>query len=162
MMQTKLGCLFLIPLFFLTVHSSYAQTGNCKIGMAEGSLDVNNVRARLVNTGGLFWNGSPHVYEVPKYGNAHAIFASSIWIAGLVDNDLRATAARYGRWEMWPGPLDDNGMPPQDCTPFDQIYEIYLRDVIQYEETGIANENLQNWPWQLGAPVIDGDGIPDN
>ena len=63
---------------------------------------------------------------------------------------------------MWPGPLDENGNPPQDCAVYDQIYEIYLRDIVQYEETGFINENLENWPWQLGAPVVDGDGIPDN
>ncbi|MEM8488312.1 MAG: T9SS type A sorting domain-containing protein, partial [Bacteroidota bacterium] len=32
-------------------------------------------------------------------------------------------------------------------------------DLFQF---GTISENLKNWPWQLGAPIIDGDGIPDN
>ncbi|MCH8962836.1 MAG: T9SS type A sorting domain-containing protein [Bacteroidetes bacterium] len=31
-----------------------------------------------------------------------------------------------------------------------------------YAETGIATDNLRHWPWLLGAPVVDGDGIEGN
>ncbi|HRK75530.1 MAG TPA: hypothetical protein PLL64_14695, partial [Rhodothermales bacterium] len=79
-----------------------AQTaGNCVYGKAEKYLDVNNVRARILNVGGLFWNGDPNVYTVPKGGAAEAIFAGGIWLSGIAegDNKLRMAAATYGTWE---------------------------------------------------------------
>ena len=151
-------------LVFLSIytHQATAQTGSCEPGMAEAYLDANNVRARIPNNGGLFWRGSPHVYEVPKYGNANAIFAASLWIGGLVDDEVRIAATCYGPWEFWPGPLDAEGNPPENCAPFDRVYSIYLRDINEYEEHGLLTDDLRDWPWELGAPVVDGDGNPNN
>ena len=73
-------------------------TGTCAPAEAEAYLDVNNVRARILNNGGLFWRGDPFVYEVPKGGGVHAIFNASIWIGGLVQGELRVAAARYAHW----------------------------------------------------------------
>ncbi|MEM8487633.1 MAG: T9SS type A sorting domain-containing protein [Bacteroidota bacterium] len=151
-------------LFMLLLFSSQAQaqTGTCAGGLAEAFLDVNNVNARILNNGGLFWRGSPHVYEVPKYGGANAIFAAGIWIGGTMDGSLRAAASRYGPWEFWPGPLDEAGNPPADCSLYDRVYSVYQRDINEYNETGEATRDLLEWPWDLGAPVIDGDGNPEN
>ena len=99
-------------------------TGTCAPAEAEAYLDINNVRARILNNGGLFWRGDPFVYEVPKGSGVHAIFNASIWMGGLVQDELRVAAARYRDWQFWPGPLDDEGNPPADCTPFDRLYEI--------------------------------------
>ena len=146
----------------LSQSTVFAQTGTCEQAEAEAILDVNNVRARVLNNGALFWRGSPHVYEVPKYGNANAVFNASLWIGGLIEDTLSMAATTYGPWEFWAGPLDESGNPPADCRPFDKIYNIYLRDIIEYEQTGEITDNLANWPWQMGAPVIDGDGDPEN
>ena len=154
---------FLLALFVVTpVFTSSGQTGNCPRSQGEEYLDVNNVRARILNTGGLFYRGEPHVYNVPKTTASNAIFASSIWIAGEVNGELRGSATRYGEWEMWAGPLDENGNPPADCGEYDRIYEIYQRDIIEYASNGVSSSRLEEWPWELGAPVIDGDGNPDN
>ncbi len=163
-MRDRLMCKTTITSILLLALAipAQAQTGTCATGLADEFLDVNNVRARIVNNGGLVWRGSPHVYEVPKYGRSNAIFAAGLWIGGKVGGELRAAAARYGPWEFWPGPLDEQGNAAEDCAPFDHIYKVYVRDFTEYEETGIANDNLLNWPWELGAPVTDGDGIPDN
>ena len=153
-----------LPAILICISSQplFAQADVCESGLAEAFLDANNVRARILNTGGLFWRGTPYVYEVPKYSNAQAIFASSVWIAGMINNELHASASRYGPWEFWPGPLDEKGNTLPDCGRQDEIFEVYLRDIIEYDEKGIISENLRKWPWQLGAPVIDGDGNPDN
>ena len=152
----------LIPLLVLATSVQAQTVATCEPAKAEAFLDVNNVRARIFNNGALFWKGSPYVYEVPKYGNSHAIFAASIWIAGTVNNEVRSSAVRYGSWEMWPGPLDDQGNPPADCADFDRIYNVYLRDISDFEQTGVATDDLLEWPWELGAPVVDGDGDPEN
>ncbi len=150
----------LVGLFVAPVHAQ--TTGTCAPAEAEAYLDVNNVRARILNNGALFWRGDPFVYEVPKGGGANALFTSSIWIGGRSSGELRVAAARYGNWQFWPGPLDDQGRPPTDCAPYDRIYEITRNDLITYAETGIATDNLRHWPWSLGAPVVDGDGIEHN
>ena len=146
----------------LVLQATAQTTGTCAEAEAEAYLDVNNVRARIFNNGALFWRGTPFVYHVPKEDSVSALFTSSIWIGGYVGGELRVAAARYHSWQFWPGPLDDLGNPPADCTPYDQIYEITRDDFITYAETGVPTDNLRDWPWHLGAPIIDGDGIDGN
>lgn len=154
---------WLTAFVWLSAATAHAQTtGRCAPAEAEVFLDVNNVRAHIFNNGALFWKGDPAVYEVPKDSGVNAIFLSSIWIGGRVQGELRVAAARYYNHQFWPGPLDDNGAPPADCTPFDRIYEITRADLITYAESGIPTPNLADWPWRLGAPVFDSDGIDDN
>ncbi len=98
--------------------SAYAQVlASCPGAQAEAYLEVNNVRARIFNNGALFWRGNPFVYEVPKDGGVNAIFNSSIWIGGLVQDELLVAAARYGHWQFWPGPLDGRAriLPASRC-----------------------------------------------
>ncbi|MEM8486872.1 MAG: T9SS type A sorting domain-containing protein [Bacteroidota bacterium] len=153
---------WLLLIFLLLPHIAIAQTGNCEPAFAEAYLDAGNVRARILNNGSLFWRGSPHVYEVPKGENTHAIFTAGIWVGGLVNGSLRTAASRYGPWEFWAGPLDEKGYPPTDCKPYDHIWEIRTEDIQTFLKDNSISNNLKNWPWQLGAPVVDGDGNPDN
>ena len=151
-----------IILFLLLPPVAAAQTGDCDQALGEAFLDAGNTRARILNNGGLFWRGSPHVYEIPKGGNSNAIFAAGIWVGGMIDGKLHMAASRYGPWEFWAGPLDEAGNPPADCKLYDQIWEIRSEDIEAYLNGGGISNNLKNWPWQLGAPVVDGDGDPDN
>ncbi|CAN0499061.1 unnamed protein product, partial [Laminaria digitata] len=139
-----------------------AQVGTCEPALGQAILDAGNVRAKIQNNGGLFWRGEAPVYEVPKDDGVSAIFAAGIWIAGLIDGELRGAATRYGSWEFWAGPLDDAGNPPDDCLPFDKIWEINRDDIQTLIDSDSISSNLRNWPWQLGAPVVDGDGDPHN
>lgn len=79
--------------------------GTCTPGTAEAFLEANNVRAKVYNTGTLFWAGSGNVYTVPKHGQANAIFAAGLWIGGLVEDELRFAGTDYGPFEYFPGPL---------------------------------------------------------
>ncbi len=160
-MQNSYYIAFLI-FFVLPTPQAAAQTGTCEQATAEAFLDIGNVRARIFNQGGLFWRQSPNGYQVPKDGNSHALFAANIWVSGLIDNEMRVAGSSFGPWEFWPGPIDDAGNPPADCTPYDQIWEINRNDINAFFEFGTISENMANWPWQLGAPVIDGDGNPNN
>src|SRR5690606_8228303 len=89
-----------------------------------------------------------------------------LWVGGLVDGQLRISAADYpsgGRsWEFWPGPLDDAGNPPADCAEYDRLWKVSRTDIELYEQTGMAVPDLAEWPFHLGAPVLDGDGDPAN
>ena len=155
-------CLIVTGIWTSGLESSYAQTGNCPRSQGEAYLDAGNVRARILNNGALFYRGEPHVYEVPKGSGSNAIFATSMLVAGKIGDEVRATATTYGEWEMWPGPIDEAGNPPADCSEFDRLWEIRREDIEAYIEHGEVSANLTEWPWQLGAPVIDGDGDPSN
>ena len=162
LMKTRYYFLLYTFPFILLANEASAQTGTCDPGVAEAFLDVGNVRARILNNGALFWNGSPSVYEVPRGSGSNAIFASNIWIAGTINNELRGSVSRYGPRELWPGPLDEQGNPPADCSIYDQLWQVNQQEIFDLLDMGIISENIRNWPWQLGAPVIDGDGNEEN
>lgn len=132
--------------------------GDCLTPIAEKYLNANNVSARILNNGGLFWRGEPSEYRVPRFGEPQALWIASILIAGLIDDELHAAAARVGRWEYWSGPLDDDGNPPVDCSPYDRLYSIRLDEIEEYEQTGTPSLDLFEWPTGLGAPTIDSNG----
>ncbi|MEM8486870.1 MAG: T9SS type A sorting domain-containing protein [Bacteroidota bacterium] len=160
----KKGLFMLLLLWAFPVH---AQVGSCEPAMAEAYLDAGNVRARILNNGSLFWRRSPQQisslgYEVPKGSGLHAMGTASLWVGGIMDAELRTAATRYGPWEFWAGPLDKAGNAPAHCKPYDHIWEIRTEDIQAFLNGEGTSENLKNWPWQLGAPVIDGDGNPDN
>ncbi|MEM8488313.1 MAG: T9SS type A sorting domain-containing protein [Bacteroidota bacterium] len=161
-MKKQIYALFLGALLATTPAFSQDRVGQCTPAMAEAFLDVGNVRARILNNGGLFQGGPDLNYQVPLSIRANSVYSASLWISGFVDDELRMAASRYGPFEFWPGPLDENGNPPADCSIYDKIWEIRSSDIDTFATYGVITENLQNWPWDLGAPVIDGDGIPNN
>ncbi len=149
----------LISCFFCSL--SFGQSvGTCDVPLGEAYLDVGNVRARIVNTGGLFYRGEPHVYNVPKNSATHPIFVAMFWIGGWVDGQLRTAASRYYNTEFWAGPIDDNSSPPIDCSTYDRIYSVYRTDLENYLIGDQPAVDLADWPTGLGAPTIDSNGDP--
>lgn len=140
--------------------ASAQSVGTCEPAIGEAYLDINNVRARIMNNGNLFWRGNPNVYEVPKGGGISTNFASGIWMGGIVNDQLRLAGSTYGPYEFWAGPLDDDGSPPADCSAFDRVWKVNREDVVAYEGTGLATPDLQDWPTGLGAPTLDANGDP--
>jgi len=152
----------------LLAAPALAQTpGTCAPASAEADLDIADIRARVFNGGNLFFGNTTvagNGYFVPKFSGHSTIFAAGIWIAGLVGGDLRVAGSTYDRFEFWPGPLEPGAtLPdPDDCSPYDRIWTVSVLDVERYDDEGIATNDLAAWPVDLGAPVIDGDGIADN
>ena len=134
----------------------------CVPGQAEAALYATNVQARLHNNGNLFYDGDSGLYEVPKGGGVDALFAAGIWVGGAVNGDLRVAAAQYSNFEFFPGPLADPAVPPSDCSAYDRIWTVRPADVAYYDATGVITDDLRDWPYDLGAPVIDGDGDESN
>lgn len=164
--------LFFVALLLLGLSTeAQAQLSNCERALGEANLDINNVRARIPGpSGGLFYRGEPHVYEIPKGSGSNAIFASGIWVGGQVGGQLRVAATRYGEWEFWAGPLNENGVPPADCSIYDHVFKVSRAQIEEYEATGAAPPDMRNWPTGLGAPTLaprengiddDGDGEID-
>ena len=156
----RISFVFLVVL--LLAMPSYGQIGTCEEARAKATLEVGNIRASIYNDGAFFWKGGQNVYEAPKGEGVNAMFASSLIIGGLIDGSLRMASTTYGPYEFWPGPIDQEGNPPTDCNAYDQIWEITTEDFVLLHQQGVHSANMTNWPWHLGAPVVDGDGIPDN
>ena len=82
---------------FITALQLQAQVNNCNPPTAQTDLDINNVRARILNGGDMWWDLviNPH-YEVPKGSGKHSMFSGSIWIGGLdAGNQLKLAAQKY-------------------------------------------------------------------
>ena len=161
-----LGTRLAFLLLLLAAPAALAQpVGSCALGTDSAELDVNGVRARLYNKGNLFFDGGDPNYEVPRGSGINAIFAATVWIGGMVEGDVRIAAATYAQggqdYELYPGPLDAEGRPPADCTPYDRIWKVSRSDLARYEETGVATDDLTEWPAHLGAPFFDVDGDGD-
>ncbi len=148
----------------LLAASAFAQTpGNCQPGIAQADINVGDVQARLFNTGSLFFGNTTvdgSGYLVPKGSSKSPIFASGLWVGGFVGGDLRVAGATYDDFEFWPGPLNDGAtLPdPNDCSAFDRIWTVSVFDLEQFEETGVATDDLAEWPVELGAPFTDANG----
>ncbi len=141
-----------------------AQVGYCTPALGEAYLDANNVRARILNNGNLFWRGDPSVYEVPDGDGTHAVYTSGIWVGGYVGGQLRVAAARYVNFQFWAGPLDDDAAPPANCREYDRLFKVSVDDIEEYEATGAATQDMLDWPTGLGAPTLapPGNGLDDD
>jgi len=146
---------------FFSIHFSYSQ--NCEsYGSAQIDLDVNNVKARLLNSGDLWWDGSYGKYIVPEApveeSEVSAIFAGAFWMGGIDPfGNLKVAAQRYrqgGNSDFYPGPLR-NGLSPNsdDCTNWDRFFSI-RRSIVNshiedFELDGIIDEkysSIYGWP----------------
>ncbi len=153
------------PSILLRTSGSGPDPGQCTAGLAQKDLDVNNVRVRLFNIGSIaYGNGAEHEYYVPQASGHSPIYAMGIWMGGMVGDELRTAGATYNNFEFWPGPLGSDGRPvnPNDCSAYDRLFKVSRSDIQNYEATGQASADLADWPYDLGAPVIDGDGTEGN
>lgn len=159
-------------------NSFKAEAGDCLTPAAQADLDINNVRARLLTGGDLWWNLSDARYQVPKAAqgsslNLNALFAGAIWITGLdAGGNLKCASQRYraGGDDYWPGPLDNIGnVNKATCTKYDRHFSV-LGSNIDAAKTLFANgggnpipasliaEDVLKWPAK-GNPHIQSDGF---
>lgn len=106
-------------------------TASCKPAEASIDLDINNVRARLMTGGDMWWdNGTSEArYEVPKGSRKNSLFAGSVWIGGVDEQkQLKVAAQTYRQTgnDYWPGPLDPNTaeVTEAECSEWDKFWKI--------------------------------------
>jgi len=168
----------------ITPHHSYKQeNGGCNAPADQFDIDVNNVRARLLDAGDLWWDLSVGHYEVPKgditstTALPQAIFAGAIWVSALDEgNNLKMAALTYrqGTTDYFTGPLDNNGnVSLATCNLWDQHFRVYGTDIkacqIAYAASGNVNvpgnivvpsptdSDVIRWPGK-GNPLLAGEG----
>ena len=160
----------------------------CLAGSSRSTLDINNVRAMVLNGGDMWWDLNNAQYEVPKVTvsnepRRHSIFAGSLWIGGVDDNETLYTAAQTYRQGsppdagFWPGPLDDQGTIDRDiCSAWNTHSKIDKSIVDRFRQSGPPSDpnslprEIREWPAKnnpyinrprLGnelAPFVDVDG----
>jgi hypothetical protein len=107
----------------------------CAVPRSKTELNVNNVRAALLISGDMWWDGEgTGLYEVPKVAagqqSVSSIFAGAVWIGGIdaVTGTLRAAAQTYrqaGANDYFAGPLDNSGETDQArCNLYDRFWEV--------------------------------------
>ncbi|KXK43797.1 MAG: hypothetical protein UZ11_BCD004000477 [Bacteroidetes bacterium OLB11] len=157
----------------------------CDNTTAVIDLDINNVRARLMTGGDMWWDrpSSSAAYEVPKSSNKNSLFAGSIWIGGIdhTTNELKVAAQTYRQTgnDYWSGPLDNAaGITAQTCANWDRFWKINASDInkfkgltlgvtdpaqiesiIQNNEDKIA-QVIKEWPAKGNSEVLTAGGAP--
>lgn len=105
----------------------------CAPATAQADLNINNVRARILGGGDMWWDLNDAQYEVPKGSNKHAMFAGALWLGGIDDADqlkLAAMTYRQRGVDFWPGPLDDDAsITEQTCQDYDRQWTVYRSEV---------------------------------
>jgi hypothetical protein len=153
----KLALIFAMLLFLTNVYSRRNMDGNkgggknptpaagCSAAIAIESLQLNNVRARLENTGGGMWqdraNGIAD-YEIPKRSSNDdpkfsSIYAGALWMGGQdVNGQLKIAAVtfRASGNDFWPGPLNTSTaeVDAATCQKYDKFYPISRAQVNRF------------------------------
>ncbi|MEM6325586.1 MAG: T9SS type A sorting domain-containing protein [Bacteroidota bacterium] len=142
--------------------SAHAQ---CARGTAEAHLENAGGRALLSTDGSLIPRGVGQglPYEIPRGSGAQVMDGLEVRLTAEVNGGLRASGNDFGLFDFVPGPLDGSGNATADlCATYDRIWRVTLEDIARYNTTGEATADLAEWPTEAGAPVVDGDGNPDN
>ncbi len=146
---------------------------NCIPASSQSELSVNNVRTIIRGGGDFWWDGNNAKYEVPQNSGKHSLFAGSLWIGGLSDdNTLKVAAMTYRQTgnDFWPGPLDsreqvldpitgeliDNanyGQTDQDvCGKYNKHWKMNLDDVLSFYQNNVLGsggdipQSIMDWP----------------
>ncbi|MEO1477876.1 MAG: T9SS type A sorting domain-containing protein [Bacteroidota bacterium] len=163
----RLAIVCALSTLFWAPAAEAQEASACESGTAQATLDVAGARAVLTNRGPQFHPppgsnvGIPYFYEVPKGSGIQSLWTYSLLLAGLVNNEPRSAGRSY-RSAFWPGPYPTANATADDCSSYNRIWSVRRSDLTRYLQTGDATTDLLEWPFHLGAPVIDGDGDPDN
>jgi hypothetical protein len=141
-------------------------------------LNINKVSTPILNRGDMFWDLNTGGYEVPKGGCKRALFASTLWMGGLANGNLRIAAQTYRQngSDYFPGPLKTGTATTDSATmeKYDRIWRINRQTIeefkIKFAEGKVTSgtypipENFKTWPahgdYQNGygmylAPFVD-------
>ncbi len=138
----------------------------CKPSKSSAELDINNVRARLLGGGDMWWDGSRNArYIVPKVDpssglpEVSSLFAGSVWIGGYQGGNLKASALTYRtQGHSWfPGPLnpDDGTTDAPICARWDRHFEVLGSHIRKHYANFLKHQ-------EDGTLPIPADEIPDD
>src|SRR5690606_24816374 len=124
----------------------------CNPATAAIDLDINNVRARLMTGGDMWWDqGTGNAaYEVPKGSRKSSLFAGSCWVGGLQNGSLKVAAQLYRQDgnDYWPGPLNTNKgtyeIDAATCNEWDRFWKLDRTLVNEFKMLSDYKEAMDN------------------
>jgi hypothetical protein len=140
----------------------------CQQGEAQIDMEINNVRARLLTGGDVWWDLDNGRYIVPKPAagapEVSSIFAGGVWIGGVdVGNNIKLAGVTYRsgttNYDWFPGPLDKSGFTESEvCRSWDRFFTVrgknVLKHVVGWDEAKTdyicdsIPEDVRYWPGQ--------------
>lgn len=150
---------------------------SCKPATSSIDLDINNVRAKLMTGGDMWWDqGTAEArYEVPKGSKKNSLYAGSAWIGGYdPQGNLKVAAQTYRQDgnDYWPGPLETgNGgylTSAATCAEWDRFWKVtrsdinVFRDMIKKGQTpeGAQYDAIWQWPAHGNIQAVGNSGAP--
>lgn len=155
--------------------SSQRLAAGCDPATQQVDININNVRATIMNGGDMWWDlkGTAQ-YEIPKGSGKTSMFAGALWVGGIdAGGQLKLAAIEYRSFgvDYFPGPLDPVtvSISHDECKKFDKIYKVYRQEVQDWVNNGgTPPASVTTWPGntkdgRVLAPFYDvnGDGIYD-
>ena len=148
-------------------HHKKRLSEGCSPATAAVDLDINNVRAHILNGGDMWWDlVGLAKYEVPKVTQEGqprrtSLFAGSLWIGGYDGGNLKEAAMTYRQSgsDFFPGPLDtaNGGTGSNECLQYDKIWKVNKTDIDNFRNgTAPATADMINWP---AAPLTNSDNV---
>ncbi|MES2779586.1 MAG: T9SS type A sorting domain-containing protein [Bacteroidota bacterium] len=127
-------------------------------------IDANNIKAKITNSGPLFWDGTNSAFFVPKTGTKSTIFAASPWIGGLYNGELHLMAETYKQngKDLQPGPVN-TVYQPSHLTYWDRIWSVTkiqieaFKEAVQLGQTPDLIKYRDVYEWPARGNVIGGD-----
>jgi PKD repeat protein len=161
---------------FYTIQLNAQLNPYCAPPWSQIDLDINNVRARIMVGGDMWWDLTTARYEIPKNSGNNSLFCGSVWMGGLDPiGNLHVAAGTYRQTgiDFWAGPLDTIYHFPNDssCDKYDRIWRVNRATVESFVQNRtdpayVIPEEILSWPgngntaWghakQL-APYVDVD-----
>jgi len=134
---------------------------DCAPATMSYDLAINNVRARLLNGGDMWWDLSSGSYIVPKVDPALGVpgvsnlFAGAVWLGGFDDAmNLKIAAQTYRTPtanDYWPGPLSSIGTTGADtCLNWDRFF-IVKGEAIKNHITAFKEAEQNGIPFDCEA-----------
>lgn len=167
-MKTKLYKIAMT--FALVLSMSYANAiGNCGPPTASVNLEINNVRAKLLNGGDMFWNvlsNGNAAYEIPKGSGRNSNFTAALWLSARDGGANLYTAGQTYRQrglDFWPGALNAMGeIDSIDCDDWNEMFSVTGKEINDSKNGKGISYSMSRWP-SSHAPFFDAnsDGIYD-
>ncbi|MFK7946234.1 MAG: hypothetical protein AB8G11_01500 [Saprospiraceae bacterium] len=148
---------------------------DCGDAQAQTDLNINNVRARLLNGGDMWWDLNDGRYIIPNVPPGQeavsALFAGAVWLGGFDDGgNLKLAAQTYRQTgnDYWPGPLERNSgeTTNEACSRWDQHFTVHGATINEHigafnnDGFDCANvpDELKNWPGRGNPFFADFEG----
>jgi hypothetical protein len=161
-----------------TTSDHYYQLDNSVLNsdmLSYNVIDKGNFRALINSDGMLFWNRSSGIplFEFPKFSHKNTGFSSTLWLAGInQNNDTCVAATRYNQvgFDFWAGPIGQAYDNTYD-SKYNRVWKLDREQVnnhiSNYQQAGYTMPAvISTWPAQGNvangeapyiAPFFDAD-----